>query len=391
MERKEDFLRKRFRKYYYENVYKIQAPQRLSEREIGYLTFYPEKMIRHLTLRSEGELRALLIHEAPKSVYYSSAYYDDPSAPINTRVWKGADLIFDIDLDHLMVKEDYMISFTLCNSCKLYFQESDSKRCPSCGSEKIMAINIPTKKGLEYGKEEVVRLMDILIEDFGITKKEIKIYFSGKRGYHLTVENSLYEDADQTFRMELSDYLTLNGFKISNILNQDYTLNELSQIFPLPYEKGWLGRISKYFLEDILNNKLQNLNENYLRDTLQKYFSKITHKELQSTLEKIIDRIKIRIDTNVTTDIHRILRMPGTLHGETGFIKKEITTIESFCPLVDAIAFAQEPIKVHVHYAPKFELNEQVFGPYKNQEITLPEMAAVFLVCMGLAEPLDYP
>jgi hypothetical protein len=83
--------------------------------------------------------------------------------------------------------------------------------------------------------------------------------------------------------------------------------------------------------------------------------------------------------------------MPGTLHGETGFIKKEITTIESFCPLVDAIAFAQEPIKVHVHYAPKFELNEQVFGPYKNQEITLPEMAAVFLVCMGLAEPLDYP
>lgn len=391
MERREDFLRKRFRTYYYENMHKIQAPQRLSEREIGYLTFYPEKMIRHLTLRSEGELRALLIHEAPKSVYYSSAYYADPSAPINTRIWKGADLVFDIDLDHLMAEEDYMISFTLCNSCNLYFPENNSKRCPSCGSEKITVISIPTKKGLEYGKEEIVRLMDILIDDFGITKKEIKIYFSGKRGYHLTVENSLYEDADQTFRMELSDYLTLNGFKISNILNQDYTLNELSQIFPLPYEKGWLGRISKYFLENILNNNLQNLNENYLRDILQKYFSTITHKELQSTLEKIIDKIKIRIDTNVTTDIHRIFRMPGTLHGETGFIKKEITKIESFCPLVDAIAFTQEPVKVHVHYAPKFELKEQVFGPYKNQEITLPEMAAVFLICIGLAEPLDYP
>ncbi|MBC7090851.1 MAG: hypothetical protein H5T50_02940 [Nitrososphaeria archaeon] len=391
MERREDFLRKIFRKYYYENVHKIQAPQRLSEREIGYLTFYPEKMIRHINLKSEGELRALLIHEAPKSVYYSSAYYDDPSAPINARIWKGADLVFDIDLDHLMVKEDYMISFTLCNSCKLYFPKNENKRCPACGSEKIKVISIPTKKGLEYGKEEIVRLMDILIEDFGISKKEMKIYFSGKRGYHLTVENSLYEDADQNFRMELSDYLTLNGFKISNILNQEYTLNELSQLFPLPYEKGWLGRVSKSFFKDILNDPLQNLNENYLRDMLQKYFLTITRKELQSILEKIVDKIKIRIDTNVTTDIHRIFRMPETLHGETGFIKKEITIIESFYPLVDAIAFTQEPIKVYVHYAPKFELNEQVFGPYKNQEIILPEMTAVFLTCMGLAEPLDCP
>jgi len=389
MKGKTDFLRKTFRKYYYENINKIQAPQRLAEREIGYLTFYPEKMIRHIALKNEGELKALLIHEAPKSVYYSSAYYDDPSAPINTRIWKGADLIFDIDLDHLQLKENHMVSFSSCSNCNSFFGDPVGKKCPNCGSEKVTAINIPTKEGLEYGKKEIVRLMDILMEDFGISKDSIKIYFSGKRGYHLTVENSYYEDADQTFRLELSDYLTLNGYRISNILNQGSSLNELSQIFPLPHEKGWLGRISRFFFENILNEKLENLNENYLRSILQKYFSTITYKDLQLALEKIVDEVKIKIDVNVTTDIHRIFRMPETLHGETGFLKKRIENIDTFCPLVDAVALSQEPVKVYVHYAPKFELKEQKFGPYKKQEIILPEMAAVFLVCMGLAEPLD--
>ncbi|MEM2660191.1 MAG: DNA primase small subunit domain-containing protein [Nitrososphaeria archaeon] len=389
---KDDFLKKAFRRYYYENINKICAPQRLPEREIGYLTFYPEKMIRHVTLKNEGELKALLVHEAPKSVYYSTAYYDDPSAPINSRLWKGADLVFDIDLDHMPFKENHMTFIYICNSCNSFFADLNNKRCSLCGSEKITTANIPTKEGLEYGKDAIIRLIDILTEDFGIGKDKIKIYFSGKRGYHLTVENSLYEDVDQNFRLELSDYLTLNGFKLLNtILNRNVPINDLHQIFPLPHEKGWMGRLSKSFFEDIIGIKLENWDETYLRSLLQKYFSTITYKDLQLSLEKVIDKIKIRIDTNVTTDIHRIFRMPETLHGETGLLKKRITNIDTFHPLVDAIAFSQEPIKVYVDYAPRFELNEQIFGPYKKEEVILPEMAAVFLICMGLAKPLEFP
>ncbi len=390
---KNNFLKKAFRRYYYENINKIYAPQRLSEREIGYLTFYPEKMIRHITLKNEGELKALLIHEAPKSVYYSTAYYDDPSAPINARIWKGADLVFDIDLDHLPFKETNMIFIYICNNCNSIFTNLDNKKCSSCGSEKISTISIPTKEGLEYAKDEIIRLMNILIEDFGISKDKIKIYFSGKRGYHLTVENSFYEDSDQHFRLELSDYLTLNGFKLltTTILNRNIPINELSQIFPLPYEKGWIGRISKSFFENVIGIKLESPNDAYLRTLLQKYFSTVPYKELKLSLEKIIDEIKIRIDVNVTTDIHRIFRMPETLHGETGLLKKRISNIDHFYPLVDAIAFSQEPIKVYVSYAPKFELNEQIFGPYKKEEVLLPEMAAIFLICMGLAKPLEFP
>jgi uncharacterized protein (DUF4213/DUF364 family) len=81
--------------------------------------------------------------------------------------------------------------------------------------------------------------------------------------------------------------------------------------------------------------------------------------------------------------------MPDTLHGGTGLIKKKIENIDSFSPLIDAVVLPEEQTKIYVFYAPKFELKEQQFGPYINQEVTLPEMAAVFLVAMNLAKPLE--
>jgi DNA primase small subunit len=188
---KEVFLKKIFKKYYYKNVTKINVPARLSEREIGYLTFSPEMMIRNLKIKNEGELSALILHEAPKAIYYSSAYYDDPSYAINSRVWKGADLIFDIDLDHLPKVEGLMEILFFCNDCRTFFSNA-KKNCTNCGSHKIEEIKIATKKGLEYCKQEIVKLSDVLIRDFGLSKNDLKIYFSGKRGYHLAVENSPY-------------------------------------------------------------------------------------------------------------------------------------------------------------------------------------------------------
>jgi DNA primase small subunit len=130
---KDVFLKKIFKKYYYNNITKIATPTRLLEREIGYLTFSPERMIRNLHLKNEGELRALILHEAPKAIYYSSAYYDDPSAPINSRVWKGADLVFDIDLDHLPTVERFMETVCICNDCRKFFSAANEKNCPNCG------------------------------------------------------------------------------------------------------------------------------------------------------------------------------------------------------------------------------------------------------------------
>jgi DNA primase small subunit len=384
---KEVFLKKIFKKYYYNNVTKITVPTRLPEREIGYLTFSPEVMVRNLKIKNEGELNALILHEAPKSFYYSSAYYDDPSAPINSRIWKGADLIFDIDLDHLPKVEELMEIFFFCNDCRTYFS-SAKKNCINCGSHKIEEIKIATKNGLEYCKQEIIKLSDVLIKDFGLSKNVLKTYFSGKRGYHLAVENSPYETADQTFRLELSDYLTLNGFRLRRIIDERSSSEQQAHLFPTPWEKSWPGHFSKEFCEKILRLQVNNLDEDFFRKKIFEYLSKNSYKSLLTVFESVKQNLSIKIDVAVTTDIHRIFRMPNTLHGGTGLIKKKIEDINSFSPLIDSVALSEEPIKVHVFYSPKFELKEQQFGPYNNQEVILPEMAAVFLVAMNLAEPL---
>lgn len=386
---KDVFLKKTFKKYYYNNIANLSAPNRLIEREIGYLTFSPERMIRHLNLRNEGELRALILHEVPKAVYYSSAYYEDPSAPINARTWKGADLIFDIDLDHLPPMEGLMETFFICNDCKHYFSNINQKICPDCGSQKVEEINIATKKGLEYCKQEIIKLIDVLVKDFGMFKDNFNIYFSGKRGYHLTLENSSYESADQTFRLELSDYLSLNGFRLRRLLDEHLSLEQQAYLFPYPWEKGMTGRISKKLCEEILHLSTDNLDGDLFRNQLLEYFSKSTYSDLLAKFESFKQDLSVKIDVAVTTDIHRIFRMPNTLHGGTGFLKKEIKNIDIFFPLIHAVVLSDEPTKVHVFYSPKFELKEQQFGPYKNQEVTLPEMAAIFLIAVGVAQPLE--
>jgi DNA primase small subunit len=95
-----------------------------------------------------------------------------------------------------------------------------------------------------------------------------------------------------------------------------------------------------------------------------------------------------KIDTVVTTDVHRLIRLDNSLHGKTGFKKVDIpmSAIEDFDPFKSAVAFTKGEVTVLVSSAPAFKLDDETFGPYKNQKIELPTAAAVLLVCKGRAE-----
>ncbi|MEM2107731.1 MAG: hypothetical protein QXL10_00390, partial [Candidatus Bathyarchaeia archaeon] len=95
-----------------------------------------------------------------------------------------------------------------------------------------------------------------------------------------------------------------------------------------------------------------------------------------------------KIDTVVTTDIHRLIRMSGTLHGKTGLLKVEfpVKSLECFDPLREAVAFKEGTARVSVLEAPEFRLGDNTLGPYKNQTVELPTAAAVLLICKGRAE-----
>ena len=104
--------------------------------------------------------------------------------------------------------------------------------------------------------------------------------------------------------------------------------------------------------------------------------------------EHIRENQSSKIDTVVTTDIHRLIRMNGTLHGKTGLKKVEFPAknLQNFDPFMGAVAFKKGKAKVLVFDAPEFTLSGETLGPYKNQTVELPIAAAVMLICKKRAE-----
>jgi DNA primase small subunit len=104
-------------------------------------------------------------------------------------------------------------------------------------------------------------------------------------------------------------------------------------------------------------------------------------------IREAIEKQAVKIDTVVTTDIHRLIRLSNTLHGETGLKKLEFSAdeIERFDPLESAIAFTDGTVQVEVVEAPQFRLGDREYGPFENQRVELPTATAMFLLCKGVA------
>ena len=56
------------------------------------------------------------------------------------------------------------------------------------------------------------------------------------------------------------------------------------------------------------------------------------------------------VDTVVTTDLHRLIRLPNTLHGKTGLRVTSIphSSLDGFDPLTDGIVFHTGQVEIHV-------------------------------------------
>ncbi len=334
-------------------------------------------MVRHLSFKNEGELKAHLVKEAPRSVYYSIAYYYDPTLPMQEKGWKGADIAFDIDCDDLNLECKKEHDIWICSNCGAKGKGSRPKRC-RCGSASFKQLNWVCLKCLEGAKEEVMKLIEILISDLGFTKKQIKVYFSGSKGYHVTVEGTDFEYLDQMGRMELVDYVCGRGLLPKFIgVAKSLTIDDLWKRLPTLGESGWRGRVAEYFAS---KNKADP------REKIVEIYAKSGYQGFKKAFEECVKKIGVTVDSNVTTDIHRILRLPGTLHNETGLIKKRVFSLDSFDPLVDAVAFGEEPVEVEVSYAPPFTFLGQRFALEPAQKVKLPLAAAVYLLGQGLAK-----
>jgi hypothetical protein len=96
----QDFVRDIFAKYYEDHCKEIIPPSSLEKREFGFLLDKEKIMVRHKNFGTPHELQRFIVTNNPSDVYYSSAYYEFPTEPMERKNWLGADLIFDIDSDH---------------------------------------------------------------------------------------------------------------------------------------------------------------------------------------------------------------------------------------------------------------------------------------------------
>lgn len=370
-----EFLKQRFREYYREGH--LVAPPSASEREWGFMYFEtqssPVTMHRHVSFSTRRELFDYLRGVVPAHVYYSSAYYAEPSAPsMGDKGWYGADLIFDLDADHIM-KGPYHLM-------------------------------------LSRVKGEAEKLIEILTGELGFEARTIRVIFSGGRGYHIHVTDISVRSWSSRERREIVDYVRGIGID-PRILFSDYAPGE---------ECGWRPRVQKAMGEylawlrnrpegeamehltsiegiggktatEVLKNvgeMMGELSQGKMNQLLKRRGAGMLFSEKNPEFRRILEENSARADEPVTTDTKRLIRMPTSLHGGSGLrvTPLSVRDLHSFDPLVDAVVFGTRRVFIEPNASLSMQFLENEYHVERGVAVAVPEALAVFLCCRGLAE-----
>ena len=405
MEASRDFVYSKFCEYYRDPLTVIPAPISTSQREFAYLLFKERFMVRHKRFEEIKTLRLVLSETVPSDVYHSCAYYENPDFDMDKKGWLGADLVFDIDADHIPTTCDKIHDEFTCVKCGFSGKGLIPEVCPACEATKFEAKTWPCELCIKSARDETAKLIDMLENDFGFSLDELHVFFSGHRGYHVHVEDEAVRSLDAMARKEIVDYIIGLGIKLFEKKPKKTTTHTKFRL----HDFGWNRRLKtgmKAFLSnatrddfvkigfkdqkklDIIVAKKDVLIDRCLDEGYWDGFFGVGDGTWMRMAEYIRIQQSANIDTVVTTDIHRLIRMNGTLHGKTGLKKVEFPAknLQDFDPFTGAVAFKKGEVKVLVSDAPEFKLGGETLGPYKNQTVELPTAAAVMLICKGRAK-----
>jgi DNA primase small subunit len=411
-----DWVFEKFSTYYHNPRYTFPPPQSFSQREFAFLLFKERAMVRHKTFSTPASLCSFVRERIPSDIYHSCAYYENPEADMDKKGWSGADLVFDIDADHIPTSCGKLHDEWKCSNPNclvdggLEGRGITPEECPACGGFKFETKTWACDQCIDTTRKETGKLLDMLINDFGFSEHEIHTYFSGHRGYHIHVENEALRSLDTMARKELVDYVCGIGLDLFDKKKRESAKKKRKSSAPAFTlgDYGWNSRLKKGISNYIQNATKERLVEigvsKKSADMIFKNKEAIVHKCIEEnrwgilkgvgfeTWMNIAEHVKnqeiAQIDTVVTSDIHRLIRANGTLHGKTGLLKVEfpIRDLDKFDPFVGAVAFKEGTANVFVSDAPEFKLSSETFGPFKNEKVELPTAAAVLLILKGRAE-----
>ena len=388
------FLVRSFRRYYRDN--RPIMPSRFGRREFGFMFFDKTFVQRHTGYSRSDDLHRFLVTQVPAHCYYSTAYYRNPAAPtMEEKGWLGADLIFDLDADHL-------------------------KGAESMSYEAMLA----------KVKEEMIRLVDdFLFGDLGFSVDEVDIVFSGGRGYHAHVSKESVQGLGSAERREIVDYVTGTGLDMDWAFPRHHIVTSQSpdgrranisedRLVPKLEDGGWKRRLrigleslledagaldmaefrTKYpsvanYKNDRLGKLMRELSSSQRSILSRNTLAPLSTKKVQEAVLAIMETdvrpaLSGEVDEPVTADVKRLIRLPGSVHGKSGLRVTPLSRdqLTDFEPLLHAVPneYGQEPMAL--------SMRRDLQVVFKGERYTLsgqtevPEDLAVFLVGRKMAD-----
>ena len=385
--RTREYLRGRFGDHY--RRVSIDPPAAANEREWGYITWSEggTTMVRHhslLDLTGGGDLGDFLAGERPQHVYFSAGRYDDPGAgSMGQKGWRGSDLVFDLDADHLPGVDPETTSY----------------------AEMLAAC-----------KDALRRLLNLLESDFGF--EDPMVVFSGGRGYHVHIREKGVIELGRRARREIVEYVLGDGIEFDDIVSTESVSGSAGRSSPaqkrtLP-DGGWAGR-TRTRLDSFLDELLA-MDEDAAIERLRRFdgigegkataalnAAKNNRTELSRgnvdvhpaiygvarlLFEEVIGAQSAPIDEPVTTDINRLIRLPGSLHGGSSLSVQRIERdeVDAFDPLTDAVpeTFVGNDIAVYAREQVTIELRGESFRLSEGVH-SVPEYVGLFAMARGHA------
>ncbi|MCI4353264.1 MAG: DNA primase small subunit PriS [Thermoplasmata archaeon] len=399
---------------YYRSTH-VEPPARFTRREFAAFPFSVQTLMRrHASFRSAEDLRGFLEEEAPRHVYYSSAYYRNPSdATMVAKEWLGADLIFDLDADHLRQAEG-----------KTYAEQ------------------------LTLARSRFRDLVDdFLLGDFGFDPRDVTLVFSGGRGFHAHVHADAVLTLSSGERRELVEYILGVGVDPREGVREmregergpGLSMGPRSELAGTeagrptgvrqrPFQRlappdapGWPGRITRAFFRiltrwedggaELAAREMQEAgaHEAVAREWADRLVRQGKGRRIREgltldvaagdfppeLLAQILEQARIDVqgetDAPVTTDIHRLIRLPGSLHGGTGFRVLPLAheELDRFEPFRDApVPFAgTSPVDVRLLTDVSYPTFPEATRGKEGETLNLPRATALFLTLRGEARP----
>ena len=379
-DRTREYLRGRFGDYY--RSVSLSLPPDANLREWGHIPWTPGSgttMVRHQSLFDMGDVDTFFADQAPRHAYFSAARYDDPgAATMGQKGWRNADLVFDLDADHLPGVDPETTSYP----------------------EMLAAC-----------QDALRRLLDFIDGDFAFD--DVTVVFSGGRGYHVHVRDESVRGLDSEARREIVDYVRAIDLDTDGLIRTVSDRGTTKRV--LRTEGGWGARVHDALIE--YADDLREMDEADARErlteldgigdgrakTIRGAFDRNPTAVREGNVEaggpgvrRLVSALAARvaaedaapIDEPVTTDTRRLIRLPGTLHGGSGLVVTPLDRdeLDDFEPLRDAVPdrFVGREIRIETEADRTVELNDERVRVESGRN-TVPEYAGIFLMARGEA------